>query len=49
VPYWFESVGDEPLELLQAEAIDRRGKNSRIDHEPKKMSAGAVKVVRARA
>jgi mannose-6-phosphate isomerase-like protein (cupin superfamily) len=48
VPYWFESVGEEPLELLQAEAIDRRGKNSRIDHEPKKKSAGAVKVVRSR-
>lgn len=46
VPYWFESVGDEPLELLQAESIDRRGKNSRIDLEPKKKSAGSVKVVR---
>ena len=39
VPYWFESVGDEPLELLQAEAIDRRGKNKRVDHEARKGGA----------
>ena len=38
-PYWFESVGDEPLELLQAESIDRRGKNKRIDHEARKGGA----------
>jgi len=36
VPYWFESVGPEPLEILQAEAIDRRGSNRRIDLEPRK-------------
>jgi len=36
VPYWFESVGPEALEILQAEAIDRRGPNRRIDHEPRK-------------
>jgi mannose-6-phosphate isomerase-like protein (cupin superfamily) len=36
VPYWFESVGSEPLEILQAEAIDRRGVNRRVDLEPRK-------------
>ena len=47
VPYWFESVGDEPLELLQAESIDRREKsNKRTDYEPKKMSAFTNKVIR---
>lgn len=49
VPYWFESVGDEPLELLQAESIDRRGKNRRIDHEAKKLAESDVTVVHARA
>jgi len=38
VPYWFESVGPEPLEILQAEAIDRRGPIKRIDYEPMKSS-----------
>jgi mannose-6-phosphate isomerase-like protein (cupin superfamily) len=47
VAYWFESVGDEPLELLQAESIDRRGRNRRIDYEPRKKSAVEHKVVRA--
>jgi mannose-6-phosphate isomerase-like protein (cupin superfamily) len=47
VAYWFESVGDEPLELLQAESIDRRGRNRRIDYEPRKKSAVEHTVVRA--
>ena len=38
VPYWFESVGPETLEILQAESIDRRGPNKRIDYEPAKSS-----------
>jgi mannose-6-phosphate isomerase-like protein (cupin superfamily) len=47
VPYWFESVGDEPLEILQAESIDRREKsNKRTDYEPKKASAYTNKVIR---
>jgi mannose-6-phosphate isomerase-like protein (cupin superfamily) len=47
VPYWFESVGDEPLEILQAESIDRRLKhNRRTDYEPKKASATTHKVIR---
>ena len=29
VPYWFESVGDERLDILQAESIDRRLKHNR--------------------
>jgi len=35
-PYWFEAAGDEPLEILQVEAIDKGIKNTRTDHEPKK-------------
>jgi len=46
VPYWFESVGDEPLEILQAESIDRRLKsNRRTDYEPPPKNL-ASKVVR---
>jgi mannose-6-phosphate isomerase-like protein (cupin superfamily) len=48
VPYWFESIGDEPLEILQAESIDRRlNHNRRTDYEPQKPSAITHKVVRA--
>ncbi len=46
VPYWFESVGDEPLELLQAESIDRRVPNRRTDFQPKKSATLNSKVVR---
>jgi mannose-6-phosphate isomerase-like protein (cupin superfamily) len=35
-PYWFEKAGDEELELLQVEAIDRSVKNTRTDHKPLK-------------
>lgn len=37
VPYWFESVGEELLELLQVEAIDNRVKNTLTRHAPKKV------------
>ena len=37
VPYWFESTGDELLELLQVEAIDKRVKNTGTRHAPKKV------------
>ena len=39
-PYWFESIGEEPLELLQVEASSRpmktpaEIKDDRIDHTP---------------
>ncbi len=46
VPYWFESVGEEPLEILQAESIDRRGPNRRTDYEPKKRPGRPSKVIR---
>ncbi len=46
VRYWFESVGDEPLEVLQSEAIDRRGPNRRTDFEPKKSATLNSKVIR---
>lgn len=35
-PYWFEASGDEVLEILQVEAIDKTIANRRTDHEPKK-------------
>lgn len=40
--YWFEKVGDESLEILQIEAIDRSVKNERIDY-------GAVKTASTQA
>jgi mannose-6-phosphate isomerase-like protein (cupin superfamily) len=33
--YWFEAVGDEPLELLQVEARDKTLKNTYYTPEPK--------------
>lgn len=30
--YWFEKIGDEELEILQVEAIDRTVRNTRTDH-----------------
>ncbi len=30
-PYWFEQVGDDELELLQVEAIDKSVRNTRTD------------------
>ena len=38
VPYWFESVGDELLELLQVEAIDKTVANTLSRHAPRKLS-----------
>lgn len=46
VPYWFESVGDEPLEVLQAESIDRRVSNRRTDYAPKTSGTLNNKIVR---
>ncbi len=47
VPYWFESVGEEPLELLQAEAIDRRVKNRRVDYGKRTAMMTKVQVVKS--
>ena len=41
-PYWFESVGDELLELLQVEAIDKTVKNKLTRHAPKKVMSMQV-------
>lgn len=35
VSYWFESVGEELVELLQVEAFAQNLENSRIDYTPK--------------
>ncbi len=40
-PYWFESSGDEPLHLLQVEAILPGVKEVRTDYEPIKESGKA--------
>jgi mannose-6-phosphate isomerase-like protein (cupin superfamily) len=34
VPYWFESVGPEPLEILQVQAIDKSVPNHRKFYRP---------------
>ena len=41
-PYWFESTGDELLELLQVEAIDKTVKNKLTRHAPKKVMSMQV-------
>ena len=38
--YWFESCGDEELELLQVVAFDRSVKNERVDVNPPKFDIG---------
>jgi mannose-6-phosphate isomerase-like protein (cupin superfamily) len=45
VAYWFARVGEEPLEILQVEAIDRRVTNRRVDYEEKKASYVNVKSI----
>ena len=53
-PYWFEAVGDEPLELLQVEASSRpmptaeEIKADRVDHAPKTESFETGKLIDAR-
>jgi mannose-6-phosphate isomerase-like protein (cupin superfamily) len=53
--YWFESVGDEPLQLLQVESFDVAIPNynavreqERINHRPKEASFGGIVVRDAR-
>jgi mannose-6-phosphate isomerase-like protein (cupin superfamily) len=38
-PYWFEKVGNETLEILQIEAIDRSVRNERIDYSDVKSAS----------
>ena len=40
--YWFESVGTDPLELLQVVAFDRGVRNERVDVEPRKLDVDAT-------
>lgn len=40
--YWFEAVGDEPLELLQVEAIDKTVKNTYHIPDPKPIGVADV-------
>ena len=40
--YWFESVGEDTLELLQVVAFDRGVRNERIDVEPRKFDVDAT-------
>jgi mannose-6-phosphate isomerase-like protein (cupin superfamily) len=49
--YWFEAVGDEPLELLQVESFDIAIPNynaireqERINHTPKEASFGGIMI-----
>ncbi len=36
VPYWFEPVGDEQLEILRVSSIDRAIRGERVNYEPLK-------------
>lgn len=38
--YWFESIGEEDLELLQVVAFDRSVRNARVDVDPPKFDIG---------
>lgn len=40
--YWFKSIGDEDLELLQVVAFDREIKNERVDSEEQKFDVGSA-------
>ncbi|MEO5672802.1 MAG: cupin domain-containing protein [Ramlibacter sp.] len=53
--YWFESIGDETLELLQVESFDIAIPNysavreqERINHRPKEASFGGIVIADAR-
>jgi len=45
-PYWFETAGAEPLEILQVEALDRSVKNTRTDHKPMTAATAEAHVFR---
>ena len=40
--YWFQSIGDEDLELVQVVAFDRDVKNERLDVEPRKLDVDSA-------
>ena len=40
--YWFESCGEDDLELLQVVAFDREVKNERVDVAPQKFDVEAI-------
>ncbi len=47
--YWFESIGEEPLELLQVVAFDRSVRNQRIDVDARKFDIDATQRFSGRA
>jgi mannose-6-phosphate isomerase-like protein (cupin superfamily) len=42
--YWFESSGEEDLELLQMAAFEKGVKVERVDKEPQKFAVGSVAI-----
>jgi len=42
--YWFESSGDEDLEILQMAGFDKAIKTERVDAAPQKFEVGSIKV-----
>ena len=42
--YWFESSGDEDLEILQMAAFEKGVKTERVDAAPQKLDVDSVKV-----
>jgi mannose-6-phosphate isomerase-like protein (cupin superfamily) len=39
-PYWFESAGEDLLEILHVGASDPRVKDQRVDHRPRRIKGG---------
>jgi mannose-6-phosphate isomerase-like protein (cupin superfamily) len=46
--YWFKSIGDEDLEILQVAAFDRDVKNERVDVEAQKFEIGSAEYFKGR-
>lgn len=46
--YWFESIGEEDLEILQVVAFDRDVKNERVDFEEQKFDVGSADYINGR-
>ena len=46
--YWFQSIGEDDLELLQVAAFDRDVKNERVDFAPQRFDVGSAEYVNGR-
>lgn len=46
--YWFQSIGDEDLEILQVVSFDRDVKNARVDVTDQKFDVGSAEYFQGR-